>query len=115
MSRFKRMNAQIKKMWVDALRSGKFKQGHGTLYNSYRNEYCCLGVLQTLVEPENKYGRRDRTGWHLNFPTASCLKTAGLGRHRFGDETGICVKLADMNDASEKSFKEIADFIEQNL
>lgn len=34
----------IKKMWVEDLRSGKFKQGKGKLLDA-KGSYCCLGVL----------------------------------------------------------------------
>jgi hypothetical protein len=34
--------------WIKALRSGKYKQGRGRLYNKGDNTYCCLGVLNAL-------------------------------------------------------------------
>lgn len=37
------------KKWLDALRSGKYKQGLGRLRNVY-NEFCCLGVLCDIVD-----------------------------------------------------------------
>ncbi len=53
-----RMNPEIKALWLEALRSGKYKQGRGHLYNKRTlrrksgevkakeiKEYCCLGVL----------------------------------------------------------------------
>lgn len=41
------MNAQIKRDWLEALRSGEYKQGFGQLKFEEDNEtkYCCLGVL----------------------------------------------------------------------
>ena len=30
--------------WLEALESGKYKQGHGQLYNDANDSYCCLGV-----------------------------------------------------------------------
>lgn len=41
------MKPQIKKLWVDALRSGKYKQGKGQLRTEEGN-FCCLGVLCNL-------------------------------------------------------------------
>ena len=39
--------------WLDALRSGKYKQGTGTLcakdWNINENRYCCLGVQQAVL------------------------------------------------------------------
>ena len=40
------MNADIKQRWVEALRSGQYKQGQGCLRTN--NAYCCLGVLCEL-------------------------------------------------------------------
>ena len=33
---------ELRKLWVAALRSGKFKQGKGHLHKG--DEFCCLGV-----------------------------------------------------------------------
>lgn len=41
------MNQEVKKLWVDALRSGEYQQGKGSLRND--NKYCCLGVLCDLA------------------------------------------------------------------
>ena len=38
------MDAQLKKVWVEALRSGEYKQGKGMLYRP-EETHCCLGVL----------------------------------------------------------------------
>lgn len=44
-----KMDQAIKKLWCDALRSGKYKQGHGGLKIVMEEgedySYCCLGVL----------------------------------------------------------------------
>lgn len=45
------MNQQIKRKWVDALYSGKYKQGMGQL-RSIKNKFCCLGVLCDLYAQE---------------------------------------------------------------
>jgi len=112
MSRFKRMNQNIKELWVKALRSGDFRQTIGAMrdydYKGNPGSYCCLGVLQALVEPEHPEGANG------SVPTASCLKASGLGRYRPYSE-GVCGKLIELNDTRGASFKEIADFIEENL
>lgn len=38
------MNPEVKKLWVKALRSGKYKQGTGVLHRT-DDRFCCLGVL----------------------------------------------------------------------
>ena len=40
------MKSEIKKLWVEALRSGEYQQCKGVLHDS--NGYCCLGVLTEL-------------------------------------------------------------------
>jgi len=40
------MNKQIKKLWIKALRSGKYEQGRGALRSD--GLFCCLGVLCDL-------------------------------------------------------------------
>ncbi len=45
------MDADLKKRWIEALESGDYKQGKGAL-RSHRDEYCCLGVLCDLVQPD---------------------------------------------------------------
>lgn len=37
------MDAQLKKKWIEALRSGEYQQGVGALQRE--NSFCCLGVL----------------------------------------------------------------------
>jgi hypothetical protein len=43
------MNQVIKKKWVKALRSGKYKQGSINLRNT-KGGYCCLGVLAEIIQ-----------------------------------------------------------------
>tara|TARA_R100001086_G_scaffold249569_1_gene189758 strand:+ start:521 stop:910 length:390 start_codon:yes stop_codon:yes gene_type:complete len=42
------MKKIVAKRWINALRSGEYKQGTGTLYNINTNSYCCLGVLKKI-------------------------------------------------------------------
>ena len=42
------MKPEIKKIWVEALRSGDYKQGKRYLRPGGKNEFCCLGVLCNL-------------------------------------------------------------------
>lgn len=45
------MNPEIKALWIEALRSGEYKQGRGCLKADYsgKAQYCCLGVLTELA------------------------------------------------------------------
>jgi len=42
------MKKAIKKLWLKALRSGKYKQIRNVLKDDYECGYCCLGVLCEL-------------------------------------------------------------------
>lgn len=44
------MDKKLARKWVDALRSGKYKQGKAALFSD--GKYCCLGVLAKVVAPE---------------------------------------------------------------
>lgn len=50
-----KMNPEIKAKWVQALRSGEYKQGVGRL-RSLGDEFCCLGVLTDLAVKEGVEG-----------------------------------------------------------
>ena len=49
------MNQEIKKLWLEALRSGDYKQARGTLRRQYGDNphHCCLGVLCEIVVKNN--------------------------------------------------------------
>jgi hypothetical protein len=96
------MDAQLKAKWVEALRSGEYKQGKTFLYNTTDETYCCLGVLCAIHgDPLNKLAHNCTTNitW---FDTGLDDKQRSL----LGDT---------MNDNEGKSFAEIADYIEKNL
>jgi hypothetical protein len=99
------MDAQIKAKWVAALRSGEFEQGRGALssehsYGAYRlrkaNALCCIGV-----------------GCLVAFNSANESGTEEASK-RLGLTDAQETALVGMNDA-DKSFLEIADYIEANL
>lgn len=45
------MKKEYADKWIEALRSGKYEQGQGTL-RTKDDKFCCLGVLCDLIEPE---------------------------------------------------------------
>lgn len=50
------MNDEVKKMWLDALRSGKYKQGSEVLHRNDptgEERFCCLGVLCDIAVKHN--------------------------------------------------------------
>lgn len=105
------MNLKVKKDWINALRSGDYAQGEGTLRNS-DNEYCCLGVLLDVVNAlPSDYGVGNYYSEHVYFEGE---ELSDLGRENLGINDEIHNKLIKMNDRDFSSFKEIADYIENN-
>lgn len=100
------MDQKLKRKWVAALRSGKYKQGKNRLKT--KHGFCCLGVLRDVDDP--KCTRTTNEGL-----------LAPMDAERFGLTTGRMRALAGMNDGTgdydgaRKSFKEIADYIARNL
>jgi hypothetical protein len=108
----------LRRKWVEALRSGKYQQGKGALRNS-DNRYCCLGVLCDIVGvpselPEDSdhyiFTTKDngKISGYLNPEIAAMV---GLKSVVGGGTSGM--SLAGMNDRSTP-FTEIADVIENN-
>ena len=96
------MKSAVKAKWCKALKSGKYRQGEGALYENGR--YCCLGVLRTLMPKEFQQDSKVDENGTLN---SKQLSWAGL-HHSTQDN------LAEMNDCGIK-FKAIADYIEKRL
>jgi hypothetical protein len=114
------MHEHIKKLWVDALRSGNYQQGAHHLRCG--DAYCCLGVLCDLHN-QSKSGpgwANDWTylGYDAHLPLEVCKWAAiipcGLTDVSVKSFQNFGIKLSQMNDGGA-SFDEIADFIEQNL
>lgn len=121
----------FKKLWLAALRGGQYKQARGKLRKSNDHDtFCCLGVLQDIVAPED--WRQDDIDkiWFANSTAGHlCPKF----RHRVGLSSDNTHTLIQMNDGirdnkapyvdeikykdghEPKSFKEIADFIEEHM
>lgn len=124
------MDQRVKKLWIDALRSGEYNQGTGALrpYSAFGHKadsYCCLGVLCELYRREND-------------PESQWIPLPGDGE-RFLDEEGVLPRevgewaelldeggwaiddpvvngetLTSLNDGG-KDFSYIADQIQQYL
>lgn len=115
------MKPEIKKIWVDALRSGKYQQGKGCLYRD--GKFCCLGVaceeaVKAGVEVEKYCDDQGRISYDtvaLTLPS-SVRTWMGLKNNDPRVQTtlnGIESKwfLSALNDGG-KTFAEIADLIE---
>lgn len=101
------MKPEIAEMWVNALRSGDYKQVRGTLYDGHG--FCALGVLYDLVKTEG-------VKWCCP-PGAHAYLVDLHGRNVSSELAAIAGytgdnDIIDRNDRQEQSFSEIADVIE---
>jgi hypothetical protein len=121
------MKSAIKKKWIKALLSRKYKQGQGALCNGDR--FCCLGVLCDLHAKETK------TKWetvtvlgctgikyfkyfdYTDFPPPKVYKWAGLPVNRRDQPDASCETIQTLVVANDggKKFKTIAKIIEKTL
>jgi len=105
------MDKKLKAKWLNALRSGKYKQGDAQLCD-LEGRFCCLGVL-ALIQ-----------GCPADAITGAVTSTLPRG-YNAGLSNRDRSKLAAMNDGSwepksrtmyeHHTFKKIADHIEANL
>jgi hypothetical protein len=110
------MNQEIKARWVEALRSGKYKQGKGTL-RTLNNQYCCLGVLCDISGLSDWESHINQDAYSycnvLGVLPDLVMQWADLGRRDpYIDASGV--SLSGVNDFG-LSFSEIADIIEEYL
>lgn len=126
------MDADLKQKWVDALRSGEYIQGQGWLRLSgpSTDQFCCLGVLLNVIDPQGwecrkespmrpggrafTHARNSGLSGMLDMDLADDL---GLGEGTENDDFGTQradETLINMND-SGKPFTQIADWIEESL
>lgn len=103
------------KLWIEALRSGLYEQS-GHALEPYPQKYCCLGVACKVAEAHgvpvnysegkllggNLLVQEDVMNW-LNLKTPDGLVDPS-------DSTSTAITA--MNDILQKSFADIADFIE---
>jgi hypothetical protein len=109
------MKKDIKIGWVAALRSGKYRQRKYALCCD--GEYCCLGVLCEINGLHKESKDNDPDGYNsYSYKDTSDSENVP---EAFADEIELSEKhrntLTHMNDTNEKTFAEIADWIEENL
>lgn len=105
--------AKLRTAWLKALRSGKYKQTEGTLYDT-AGGFCCLGVLEHVAlkgrveieSPDENEFEDFRT-----MPSKIFLDHYGFSGGTSRDR--LMGDLQQANDLEQKSFHEIADIIEE--
>jgi|LakMenE01Jun11ns_1017448.scaffolds.fasta_scaffold9958319_2 hypothetical protein len=132
------MKKEIANIWIKALKSGKYKQGRGTLRTD-DDKFCCLGVLCDLYDKDRKAkkkksikvskpkynGNKDKVcykyGNTYDYLPSEVRKWAGMKSNNgsFCHDDSTYLDLAIINDDEShlgyKNFKQIAKIIEQNV
>lgn len=117
------MDPELKKKWVDALRSGRYNQtiAHLKVVQSFHSGeetinpgYCCLGVLCEVAGVEWK------PGYQKSKVTCSAVVPEGDVITNFlpkslGIDSDTQWKLADFNDKYRWPFEKIADWVDATL
>ena len=124
-----KLKPEVKKQWVEALRSGEYKQGQAVLCKD--DAFCCLGVLCDLavkagvIEPPNVQGGGYTIYYEgsAHFPGESVedwayqdsYAVAEFSEMWYVDYAGGEAGLSHLNDNVGLSFTELADLIEEHL
>jgi hypothetical protein len=115
------MNADIKRQWLEALRSGEYAQGDGGL--QVDGTFCCLGVLCDIAAKQG-VGEWEASQGYIAFTVGRQSVTEYLPSHiaRWADLPAANPevnghRLASYNDGTDgveraHTFDEIADLIE---
>lgn len=118
---------ESRKLWVEALRSGKYRQTQDYLktVSSESVCHCCLGVacevyqqhvggLTETVEDDDEYRTFNGNSCVLPDEVQKWLNIDDCGRLVNDIETpgGVCGALTSLNDVGGYSFEKIADVIE---
>lgn len=117
-------NRERIQMWADALRSGEYKQGTGTLKDE-DGRYCCLGVACEISglgewDTARRYVISDGSmdgDYDIAFMPQSVAEWYGFenGNVRLDTVMGRPEFATTLNDAYRYNFKEIADAIERTF
>lgn len=100
------LNPEFKAKWLEALRSGKYKQGLNLLRKG--DEFCCMGVACDLIDPSGWKKTPGHFKWRDVPSFIMPIKALNIA-------SKACRNLANLNDIEEASFTKIADYIEENL
>lgn len=105
---------EVMELWIEALRSGEYKQTKEKL-KSKSGGFCCLGVLCDLAAKDggpqwekDRYGVWKYKGEYIGDPPDYITDYIGI---TYNERSRLIL----MNDDENKSFKKIADYIEREL
>lgn len=119
-----KLPVKFKEKWIAALRSGKYKQTYGFLYNSDNDGFCCIevaanicGIGKEKLDNHSLVNKiYDLTIYNIvkktkKFPS---ILYGHMNKNDKLEYNPIVEKLASYND-NGKSFKWIASYIERYL
>lgn len=109
------MNASVKQVWIEALRSGKYEQGYESLCNN--GKFCCLGVLTDLYIQANNQQWHHDVGGLYSFETEGGILPFSVQQWAGIDAPNpyFAGNYATGWNDDGASFEEIADLIEAHL
>jgi hypothetical protein len=121
------VNQEFKQKWVNALRSGNYKQCKYKLHNE--EGFCCLGVALDVGDFKGRWvprqleagfqGSQERYVELFYYWQSENEFNEGVIPASVREEIGLSwethQRLSAMNDHNGYSFDEIADFIERRL
>jgi hypothetical protein len=101
--------------WIEALKSGNYKQGRYQLksfnFKSSEFRYCCLGVLADINDIEIFHEGAALLSQYTTENNENCVIKHFTNTNN--DEFNQMM-FAQLNDIQNKSFEEIADYILEN-
>ena len=109
------MNIDVKRRWIEALRSGQYRQGAGYL-RATDGTWCCLGVLCAVVG--YAVPAADRNALTLAIDDAAYAHGYTVVETLFegsGATTGDFMRLNDSTTAQHQTFEQIASYIDACL
>ena len=111
---------ELQEKWLQALESGEYEQTQDELCQG--GKYCCLGVATHVFNPDHQ-ALKDN-GWFRTARSVEATKTAPPDVREalklrdehgsFSEDFDHLASLVAMNDCSEFTFKDIAEFIREN-
>lgn len=110
----------VLKRWVEALRSGEYKQGQGHLkaINGEEVKHCCIGVLCEVVGLKESIVDHNKQPCFVDLDgetySASLPDTLKDELDIAGEHEGRLYQMND-SDVDPKTFNEIADYIEKEI
>jgi hypothetical protein len=97
----------IQRLWLDALRSGKYGQGRNQL-RPEDDKFCCLGVACDIWNPAG-WGKEHAAGWDYEGSDTDPPFEFEISTRITADDLTCLMQL---NDGEELNFDEIANILE---